>query len=164
MRCFSVTADEISNQIEQRGSTAPTNCLKEKWDGVFPSTAEGSDNEGEFSGGNIHLITDNDVWEQKLAEAERDNKIVIANFSATWCDPCRMMAPYYRDLSEQHSSIMFLSIDVDELAEFSAKWEIKATPTFFFLKNGQQFDKLVGANRPELLKKIASAMDSGAPS
>ncbi|KAK1351506.1 Thioredoxin domain-containing protein [Heracleum sosnowskyi] len=130
----------------------------------YDSTAEGSDDQGEFSGGNIHLITDNDVWEQKLAEAEKDNKIVIANFSATWCDPCRMIAPYYRELSEQHPSIMFLSIDVDELIEFSSQWDIKATPTFFFLRNGEQYDKLVGANRPELQNKIASAVDSEAPS
>lgn len=50
------------------------------------------------------------------------------------------------------------------MQEFSSQWDIKATPTFFFLKNGQQFDKLVGANKSELEKKVASAMDSVAPS
>ncbi|KAL1833188.1 hypothetical protein DCAR_0103257 [Daucus carota subsp. sativus] len=119
---------------------------------------EESEDESEFSGGNIHIITSNDVWEQKLAEAKKDNKIVIVNFSASWCDPCRNVAPYYSELSEKHPSLMFLSIDVDDLNEFSSQWDIKATPTFFFLKNGQQYDKLVGANRAELDKKIASAL------
>lgn len=118
------------------------------------------DNQGELSGGSIHLITSKDIWDQKLAEAKRDNKIVIANFSASWCGPCTTIAPYYRELSEKHPSLMFLTIDVDELTEFSTQWDIKATPSFFFLKDGEQYDKLVGANKLDLEKKIASAEDS----
>lgn len=41
---------------------------------------------------------------------------VIANFSATWCGPCKTIAPYYSDLSEKYPCLMFLLIDVDELA------------------------------------------------
>lgn len=40
---------------------------------------------------------------------------VIANFSASWCGPCRMIAPLYCELSEKYPSMMFLTIDVDEL-------------------------------------------------
>lgn len=47
--------------------------------------------------------------------------------------------------------------------EFSTSWDIKATPTFFFLKDGQQIDKLVGANKPELEKKLIAILDSVAP-
>jgi thioredoxin 1 len=45
------------------------------------------------------------------------------------------------------------------LQDFSSTWDIRATPTFFFLKNGQQIDKLVGANRPELEKKVQAIGD-----
>lgn len=44
--------------------------------------------------------------------------------------------------------------------DFSTSWDIKATPTFFFLRDGQQVDKLVGANKPELEKKITAIVDS----
>lgn len=44
--------------------------------------------------------------------------------------------------------------------ELSSSWDIKATPTFFFLKDGQQVDKLVGANKPELQKKVTAILDS----
>ncbi|RZB62159.1 Thioredoxin H9 isoform B [Glycine soja] len=54
---------------------------------------------------------------------------------------------------------MFLLVDVDELADFSTSWDIKATPTFFFLKDGKEVDKLVGANKPELEKKIVVVND-----
>ncbi|KAI7745622.1 hypothetical protein M8C21_033468 [Ambrosia artemisiifolia] len=70
------------------------------------------------------------------------------------------MAPYYIELSEKYPSLMFLTVDVDELTDFSTQLDVKATPTFFFFKDGQQTDKLVGANKPELLKKITAIVDS----
>ncbi|XP_061375510.1 thioredoxin H9-like [Gastrolobium bilobum] len=118
------------------------------------------DDNVEFAGGNVKLITTKESWDQNLEEARRDGKIVIANFSATWCGPCKMIAPYYCQLSEKYSSMMFLLVDVDELTDFSTSWDIKATPTFFFLKDGQQVDKLVGANKVELQKKIVAITDS----
>ncbi|KAL5098843.1 hypothetical protein RYX36_003170 [Vicia faba] len=110
----------------------------------------------EFASGKVHLINTKESWDQKLEQAKEDRQIVIANFSATWCGPCKVIAPYYCELSEHYPSIMFLLIDVDELIDFSTSWDIKATPTFFFLRDGQEIDKLVGANKPELEKKIAS--------
>jgi thioredoxin 1 len=47
-----------------------------------------------------------------------------------------------------------LTVFVIHLQEFSSSWDIRATPTFFFLKNGQRVDKLVRANKPELEKKV----------
>lgn len=40
---------------------------------------------------------------------------VVANFSASWCGPCRMIAPLYAELSEKYPSLIFLTVDVDEL-------------------------------------------------
>ncbi|KAF7845208.1 thioredoxin H9 [Senna tora] len=122
-----------------------------------------SDHLVEFAAGNVKLITTKESWDQNLEEARRDGKIVIANFSATWCGPCKMIAPFFCELSEKYPSIMFLVIDVDELTDFSTSWDIKATPTFFFLRDGKQIDKLVGANKPELQKKIIAIVDSMAP-
>ncbi|KAI8564405.1 hypothetical protein RHMOL_Rhmol03G0178700 [Rhododendron molle] len=48
----------------------------------------------------------------------------------------------------------------DRKIEFSTSWDIKATPTFFFLKDGRQIDKLVGANKQELQRKISTIADS----
>ncbi|CAL9078324.1 unnamed protein product [Musa textilis] len=112
------------------------------------------EDEIDFRGGNVHVITSMEGWDQKVLEANKDGKIVIANFSAAWCGPCRAMAPAYMELSEKYLSLMFLSIDVDDLTEFSSSWDIHATPTFLFLKDGQLLDKLIGANRPDLEKKI----------
>ncbi|RYR61513.1 hypothetical protein Ahy_A04g018687 isoform B [Arachis hypogaea] len=131
------------------------NCLDKD-----ESTDTHSDQHVELASGNVKLISSSEAWEQKLEEATRDGKTVILNFSATWCGPCKMIAPYYCELSEKFTSIVFLIVDVDELSDFAATWDIKATPTFFFFQNGQQVDKLVGANKPELQKKIAAITDS----
>lgn len=113
-----------------------------------------------FKGGNVHIITSKESWDQKIAEANRDGKTVVANFSASWCGPCRVIAPVYAEMSKTYPQLMFLSIDVDDLLDFSTSWDIRATPTFFFLKNGQQIDKLVGANKPELEKKVLAVADA----
>nr|AAN63622.1 thioredoxin [Triticum aestivum] len=113
----------------------------------------------DFKGGNVHVITTKEDWDQKIEEANKDGKIVVANLSASWCGPCRVIAPVYAEMSKTYPQLMFLTIDVDDLMDFSSTWDIRATPTFFFLKNGQQIEKLVGANKPELEKKVQALGD-----
>ncbi|XP_021865623.2 thioredoxin H-type [Spinacia oleracea] len=110
--------------------------------------------------GNVHLITTMAAWEEKLMLANQQDKIIIANFSAAWCGPCKIIASYYSELSRKYTSLMFLTIDVDELPDLSTSFDIKATPSFFFLQNGQEIDKLVGSNKVELLKKITAVVDA----
>ncbi|XWS08395.1 hypothetical protein CRYUN_Cryun41cG0076100 [Craigia yunnanensis] len=110
----------------------------------------------ELAGRNVHHITTIQSREAKLTEATRDGKILVANFSAPWSGPCRSIAPIYCELAEKYPSFMFLTVDVDALAEFSTSWDINATPTFFFLKDGRQVDKFVGADKVELPKKMAA--------
>ncbi|KAK1428092.1 hypothetical protein QVD17_16920 [Tagetes erecta] len=128
-----------------------------------PADDDESDSHAHFAGGNVTLITTKNAWDQKLAEAKTEGKVVIANFSATWCGPCKSIAPHYVELSEKYPSLMFLTVDVDELTEFSTQLDVKATPTFFFFKDGKEIDKLVGANKPELQKKITAIVDSQVP-
>uniref|UniRef100_A0ACD5V183 Uncharacterized protein n=1 Tax=Avena sativa TaxID=4498 RepID=A0ACD5V183_AVESA len=113
----------------------------------------------DFKGGNVHVITSKENWDQKTAEADKDGKIVVANFSAPWCGPCRSISPAYAEMSETYPQLMFLTVNVKELMDFKSSWDIQTTPTFLFLKNGQQMDKLVGANKPELGKKLAALAD-----
>ncbi|KAF3433248.1 hypothetical protein FNV43_RR24350 [Rhamnella rubrinervis] len=118
----------------------------------------------QLTSGNVHLVTTKESWEAKLSEASTDGKIVVANFSAPWCKPCKAIAPAYCEIADKYPSILFLTVDVDELAELSSSWNVKATPTFFFLKDGRQLDKVVGANKDDLRKKTAAMADSATTS
>ncbi|KAI3696349.1 hypothetical protein L1987_79363 [Smallanthus sonchifolius] len=114
----------------------------------------------QFSGGNVSLVTNMDAWDQKLSQAKTQGKIVIANFSASWCGVCRSFSHYYIELSEKHPSLMFLTINADKLTKLSIQWSLKVTPTFIFLRDGQQIDKLEGASNSKLQKKIKTVLDS----
>ncbi|KAI4302633.1 hypothetical protein MLD38_038354 [Melastoma candidum] len=75
----------------------------------------GDDKLMDFTRGNVHLVTTEEDWDRNISKAVQHGRIVIVNFTATWCSPCRVIAPFYSDLSEMHPSIMFLMVDVDEL-------------------------------------------------
>ncbi|CAN0877182.1 Thioredoxin H-type [Linum grandiflorum] len=106
--------------------------------------------------GRVQLIKTVSEWEAKLEEAKMPDKIMILNFSSSWSGPCRSIAPPYCKLADKYPSITFVTVDADALAEMSSTWEVKATPTFFFLREGKLVDKHVGADKVELKTKIAN--------
>ncbi|KXJ95164.1 thioredoxin-like protein, partial [Microdochium bolleyi] len=100
-------------------------------------------------------------------EALEKNKVVMLDCFATWCGPCKAIAPILAKHSneEEFKDIFFAKIDVDQLPEVSQELGIRAMPTFMIFTDGQKTDELVGAN-PGGLKTLlvkASAGDDAAP-
>ncbi|KAI0890255.1 thioredoxin-domain-containing protein [Annulohypoxylon maeteangense] len=94
--------------------------------------------------------------------AVKENKVVLLDCFATWCGPCKAIAPLLANHSndEQFKDIFFAKIDVDELPELSQELGITSMPTFMIFKDGEQQDKLIGANPGALvalLKKSIAA-------
>ncbi|KAL5982643.1 hypothetical protein ACLOJK_016718 [Asimina triloba] len=83
---------------------------------------------------------------------------MVIDFTATWCGPCRSMEPVMIDLANRFSEVAFVKIDVDELKEVAAEWGVEAMPTFVMVKKGKEVDRIVGARKDELLKKIEKHM------
>ena len=82
--------------------------------------------------------------EEFVNEAEK-RAVAIVDFSATWCGPCRMMAPVLEELSEEMSGKAdFYNLDVDEAPEVAAKFGISSIPCLVLLKNGQAVSQSVG--------------------
>ncbi|XP_072957712.1 thioredoxin H1-like [Typha angustifolia] len=93
-------------------------------------------------------------WNRQLEQANESKKLVVVDFTASWCGPCRMIAPFFADLAKKFAGVMFLKVDVDELKSVAKDWAVEAMPTFIFLKEGSIVDKIVGAIKDDLQKKI----------
>ena len=78
------------------------------------------------------------------------SKKCILKFSATWCGPCKVIAVPFEHLSEQNPDISFFHLDVDENISLTEKYNVTAMPTFVFLNNKKEVDRLLGANQKEL--------------
>ena len=97
--------------------------------------------------------------------------IVVADFYADWCGPCKQIAPIYEQLSEQLSrpnKITFAKINTDRQQELSQAYSVRAMPTFMIFKNARKIDGIEGADPRRLsaaIKKVAeeaNKIDSGA--
>ncbi len=71
---------------------------------------------------------------------------VVIDFFATWCGPCKKIAPTYEKLSETFTNVSFFKVDVDESPELVNIYDISAMPTFIFLKDAQLVKKVEGAD------------------
>ncbi|KAH8956929.1 hypothetical protein BDL97_07G067500 [Sphagnum fallax] len=65
--------------------------------------------------GNVHVVNSKQLWETKVEDAKSRGKIIVVDFTATWCGPCRLMAPVFSDLSKKYDILIFLKVDVDEV-------------------------------------------------
>lgn len=71
---------------------------------------------------------------------------VVIDFFATWCGPCKRIAPTYEKLSEAFTNVKFFKVDVDESPEIVNQYDISAMPTFVFLKDGKEVKRVEGAD------------------
>jgi thioredoxin 1 len=75
---------------------------------------------------------------------------VVIDFFATWCGPCKRIAPTFEKLAEAFTGITFLKVDVDESGDLVNTYDVNAMPTFIFLKDGVVIKRVEGADLKEL--------------
>ncbi|KAJ8976317.1 hypothetical protein NQ317_010271 [Molorchus minor] len=104
--------------------------------------------------GSVRQITDEANFQTELASAS--TRLVVADFTATWCGPCQRIAPIFQQLAAKYPKAVFLKIDVDQCQETAAAQGVSAMPTFIFYRNkvskSRSFAK--GADAATLENKI----------
>ena len=70
--------------------------------------------------------------------------LVIVDFFATWCGPCRMLGNVLEELSQEREDIKILKIDTDEFGEIAMKFGVMSIPTVLFYKDGELVNKNIG--------------------
>ncbi|KAJ4769482.1 Thioredoxin [Rhynchospora pubera] len=104
--------------------------------------------------GNVVVVSSAQHFKEKVEEAKGAKKIVVIDFTATWCPPCRFIAPVFEALSKQFPDVVFLKVDVDEQKEVAQEYNVSAMPTFAFLKDGVKVDEIIGADKTSLETKV----------
>jgi|DewCreStandDraft_4_1066084.scaffolds.fasta_scaffold30630_5 thioredoxin 1 len=90
---------------------------------------------------------------------ELSNKTVLVDFWASWCVPCRMMAPVLNEVSKELKGNNFVGkVNIEEHQSLAQKYKIKNIPTFILFKNGIEVNRFIGAKTKDfLIKQIENA-------
>ena len=86
------------------------------------------------------------VNELDFEEIVGGDELTIIDFSATWCMPCRMLAPILEQVADKMDNVSFFNLDIDENEEIAKRYRIFSVPTLLAFKEGKVIDSLVGLN------------------
>ena len=85
-------------------------------------------------------------------EIINQNKLVLVDFYADWCGPCKMLAPIIHEIKEELSDKVYvIKLNVDNEEELSNKFNIYSIPTLVLIKDGKEIDRKVGYNTKQIL-------------
>lgn len=91
-------------------------------------------------------------WQAKVLEAD---KPVLVDFFATWCGPCKMMAPVIDEIAaEKGDSVAVYKIDIDENPDIAQRYGVMSIPMFVSFKNGEPVGKVLGAKPKDTILEL----------
>lgn len=93
-------------------------------------------------------------WQLHFNSLKESNKLLVVDFAASWCGPCKFMEPTVKNMASKYTDVEFVKLDVDEVSDVAQEFGVQAMPTFLLLKQGKEVDRVVGAKPDELEKKI----------
>lgn len=95
----------------------------------------------------VHKIEQNNMQDALKA------KVAVVDFSATWCGPCKMLAPIMEELSEEMAGqVEFYNADTDENMDLALENKVTSIPALFLLRDGQIVDRMIGFQSKQALK------------
>lgn len=99
---------------------------------------------------NVIYVTDGDF------EDHCNKEVVLVDFFANWCGPCKMFDSVLQSLAKEKPDIPILKVNVDECVKLSERFSITSLPTIVLIKNGEEVKRKVGSVNLSLLKEFIS--------
>jgi len=98
-----------------------------------------------------------ETFEKEVLQAD---KLVMVDFWATWCGPCKIIAPVVEELAKEYEGrVNFVKVNTDENPDLASRYNIRGIPTLMFFKDGQIVDQLIGAvPKAQIKSKIDSLL------
>ena len=82
---------------------------------------------------------------EQFANEAKKSAVAVVDFSATWCGPCRMLAPVVEAVSEEYAGqVDFYNVDVDDCPELAMQYKVQSVPCLVMMKNGEFVDQSIG--------------------
>jgi thioredoxin 1 len=99
------------------------------------------------------------TWDQEVLNAPG---LVMIDFWAVWCGPCRMIAPTVEELAKEYTGkVKVVKLNTDENPDIASRYKIMGIPTLMFFKAGQKVDQIVGAvPKPQLKAKLEGLLNA----
>lgn len=98
------------------------------------------------------------IVESNEFKSEIESGITVVDFFATWCGPCKMLAPVLEGLSgEMEGKAKFIKVDIDQSLELASEFQIASVPTMVIFKDGKKVEQLVGFLPKEKIQQVVEA-------
>ncbi|XP_003740903.1 thioredoxin-1 [Galendromus occidentalis] len=88
------------------------------------------------------------------ARIKTPGKVVFVDIFATWCGPCKVIAPVFEKLSSEFPDCVFIKVNADEVEAVTEEYDVQALPTFLVFKEGALLDRMTGSNSEKLKQLI----------
>ena len=95
-----------------------------------------------------------EITDQNISEVLSQDKLVVMDFWAAWCGPCRMVGPIIDELATENNDVTIGKVDVMSNPESAAKYGVSSIPTIIFMKNGSEVYRQRGAVPKAALQQI----------
>ena len=97
------------------------------------------------------------VTKDNYASVTAENSLVLLDFWAVWCGPCKMIAPILAEIAEEREDVVIGKVDVDSEMELAMQFGVSSIPTLVVIKNGQPVNKAVGYMPKEKILALLEA-------